>query len=482
MPVLGREGQFLLQEVEIPHEIGQTYSTEGSCMAVAKAGFVCFGEVNTPREVIRGKAERARKLLAEAGMELVVTDPVSDDPAGADVARAVAELGRGEFDLLILCVAGWIPSHAVVSVLTPFKHTPMLLWGLTGWVEDGRLITTADQAGTSALRKPMQDMGISFRYFYEVYDRPVRVDRIIRYARACRAARLLQGARIGQMGYRDMSLYGTMFDGVSLRARVGVEIEFFEMLEMVQRAEKARAEDVKAVVSHMEKDWVFKKPAAPETMRKAAAWYTAVRDKARERGWQAVSLIDVDGMKKLLGFPPAPIFTLLSEDPGICTVPENDSLGAVTQLMVRLLTGQIAAYFEFYEFMEDRVLVGVPDFVPREVVDGRITILPSAFGGFGEGLLNVSTVKTGRVTLCRLTHAGDRYAMHLVTGNAVTPRTWEECGWAPPAPQLPSLEVVLDSPVEQFAQKVLSQHYILAYGDVTTEVTELCRLLGVEMM
>ena len=145
-----------------------------------------------------------------------------------------------------------------------------------------------------------------------------------------------------------------------------------------------------------------------------------------------MSLIDVDGFKKLLGFPPSMIFTLLSEDPAICTVPENDSLGAVTQVMARMLTGQIAAYFEFYEFLQDRVLVGVPDFVPSEVVDGKVTVLPSRFGDFGEGVLNVSKVKTGRVTMCRLTATGDRYAMHMVTGEAVTPRDWEECGWAPP--------------------------------------------------
>ena len=84
----------------------------------------------------------------------------------------------------------------------------------------------------------------------------------------------------------------------------------------------------------------------------------------RERGYQGVSLIDVDGMKKLLNFPPAMVFMLLAEDPGVCTIPENDALGAVTQLIVRYLTGQAAAYLEFYEFMEDRVLAGVPDFVP----------------------------------------------------------------------------------------------------------------------
>jgi L-fucose isomerase-like protein len=451
-------------------------------MLAPKAGFVCFGEVNTPKAVIRGKAEEAKKNLRAAGLTLVTSDPVSDDPAGIDVARAVRDLSKEDFDLLILCVAGWIPSHAVIAVASPFRHLPMLLWGLAGWVEAGTLVTTADQAGTSALRRPMEDLGFRFRFFYEIYDRPARMERIVSYARACRAARMLQGARIGQMGYRDMSLYGTMFDGVSLRARVGVEMEFMEMLEMVQRADKATPGDVQQVVDHMNRDWNFLKPADPGTLRKGAAWYMAIRDKARERAWQAVSLIDVDGFKKLLGFPPAMIFTLLSEDPAICTVPENDSLGAVTQVMVRALTGQIAAYFEFYEFMEDRVLMGVPDFVPTEVVDGPLTVFPSRFGDLGEGVLNVSKVKTGPVTLARLTASGDRYAMHVVTGNAVSPRAWEECGWTPPAPHLPSLEIILDTPVEEFADKVLSQHYILAYGDAAAGMRELCRLLGIAML
>ncbi|HTO23800.1 MAG TPA: hypothetical protein VMQ10_15105, partial [Spirochaetia bacterium] len=153
-----------------------------------------------------------------------------------------------------------------------------------------------------------------------------------------------------------------------------------------------------------------------------------------------------------------------------------------TQVMVRALTGQIAPYLEFYEFMQDRVLMGVPDFVPREAVDGPLTVLPSRFGDFGEGILNVSRMKTGRVTLCRLTSSGDRYQLHMATGSAVTPRDWEECGWAPPAPKLAGLEVILDHPVEQFAARVMSQHYIVAYGDATAELSDLCALMGIEVL
>lgn len=193
-------------------------------------------------------------------------------------------------------------------------------------------------------------------------------------------------------------------------------------------------------------------------------------------------MIDVDGMKKLAKLPPSAIFMLLGDELDICTIPENDSLGSVTQLMTKYLTGQAAAYLEFYEFMEDRVLMGVPDYVPSEVVEGKVKVNPTSFGGFSEGLLNVSKVKTGRVTLCRLTSKGDKYSMHIVTGEAVAPRSWEEAGWAPPAPQLPSLEIILDTPVEDFAEKVLSQHYIISYGDNTGVLKDLCKILDIEVM
>ncbi len=450
-------------------------------MRKVRAGFVAFGEVNTPREIIERKAAAARRVLEGLDIELTAAAPVSDDPQGAEAERAIDELRVGEPDLLVVCVAGWIPSWAVVKVTDEFAHKPILLWGLSGWMEKGRLVTTADQAGTAALRKPLQDLGYRFKYVWESPGAAPRTVHVESFARAARAASLLRHAKVGMMGYRDMNLYGTMFDGVSLRRQVGVEVEFFEMLEMAQRAEKLDPAEVKGVVERVQRDWRFQKPAPEEILLAGVRHYLPIRDRVRERGYQAVSLIDVDGMKKLAGFPPAMVFMLLAEELGVCTIPENDALGSVTQLMVHFLTGQIAPYFEFYEFFEDRLLVGVPDFVPREVVDGEVTVTPTAFGGFGGGLLNVSRVKTGRVTLCRLTSTGDRYAMHILTGQAERPRGWEEAGWQPPAPQLPSLEIVPDVPVAEFAARVLSQHYILAYGDHTEALVDLCGLLGIEL-
>jgi len=72
--------------------------------------------------------------------------------------------------------------------------------------------------------------------------------------------------------------------------------------------------------------------------------YLAVSDLVRERGFQGVSLIDVDGVKKLLKFSPGLVLSLLADRRERDShTGEPTALGAVTQLIVRYLTGQVGA-------------------------------------------------------------------------------------------------------------------------------------------
>jgi L-fucose isomerase-like protein len=465
------------------HEISASSEAGIVQLPKIKAGFVGFGEVNSPRDLIERKITQAHERLEGLGVELVTTEPVHDDPAGQEEGRAREALGRQDFDLLIVCLAGWIPSHTVIDVISPFAHKPMVLWGLTGYYENGRLVTTADQAGTTALRDPMEAMGYKFKYIYDTPDDPYGSARkVLAFAEIARAISLLRGSRVGMMGYRDMRLYATLVDGVSLRRVIGTEVDVFEMLEVVQRMASKDEAEVKAIVDWLLAEWEFEGEIDRAAFDQPVRMYLAIKDLVAERGYQGISLIDVDGVKKLLKFAPGLVMSLLVDLEKVATIPENDAPGLITQLVVRYLTGQVGAYFEFYEFMKDRVLIGVPDFIPSAVADGKVRARIARFGLLSPGVLNISKVKTGRVTLCRLASRGERYKMHILTGEAIAPRRWEEAGWDQPAPQLPGLEVLLDDPVEDFARKVLGQHYILAYGDHREQLVDFCGLLGIEVI
>ena len=445
-----------------------------------KVAFLGFGEVNTPVDVIVRKCSVAEAALKAEGLDLASVYPIADDYEEKDVAKAVAALENENFDAVVVCIAGWIPTHAVLKVTEHYRHLPMVLWGLCGWYEEDRLVTTADQAGTTGLRATFEGLGYTFKYVYDIIGKKTRSDVVADYCQAAITAKQLLTDKVGMAGYRDMNLYGTLYDGLSLKKETGVEIETFEMLEIQQRYEKLTEEEKRDVVNNRILKWNFLKPANDDAMMMAAGYYLAVKQIAEERNYKAISLKDVDGMKKLCGFPPAPIFMLLSED-GYTTVPENDSLGAVTQLMMNRLTGQLAGYLEFYEFFDISVLAGVPDFVAADMVEGdTYTVIPAAFGALNQGILNVSKVKTGTVTMSRLTYMNGKYVMQMVLGVGQTPPKWEECGWDQPAPQLSALEIILLS-VERFADNVACQHYIITYGDNRAKIRNLCSILGIEV-
>ncbi len=451
-------------------------------MLELKIGFVGFGEVNLQKSIIDRKCADALSIIKSISNNVISTAPVSDDEKYIDCSRAVKELKAAEFDLLVVCIAGWIPTHAVIKVIDHFKHIPMLLWGLCGWKEDGKIISTADQAGTTALRFTMQALKYKFKFVYSILGQEPPVRKIEAYARACEAKTRLRDARIGSMGYRDMMLYGTMFDGVSIREKLGIEVEFFEMLEMDQRKAEASKDEIRESIKHLRATFDMPKSIMDEQLVPFVEYAIAIMKKIKERDYQAISLIDVDGMKKLAKLPPALIFMIIDASCKICTIPENDIMGSITQLMVHFVTGQIAAYGEFYEFFEESFIIGVPDFIPLEVTKGSPALHAAEFGLLSTSLLNVGKYKDGLVTLARLVCLDGKYSMHLLTGDAKQPPKWEESGWSKPAPELPSLEVFPHTSMEDFSGKVASQHIIICHGDNTESIRNLCYLLDIDVI
>ena len=446
-------------------------------------GFVCFGEVNTPIERLQMKHDEALAALQAKVENVVDGGLVIDDPAYETADAAYAKLAGLDLSCLVVCVAGWVPTHAVIRVTDHFRHVPMILWGLCGWKENGRIITTAEQAGTTALRPAFEALGYTFKYIYNIIGKEWPMEKITSYIAACRARYNLRSAKVGTMGYRDMLLYGTQFEGNSMRGQIGVEVEPYEMLEMVRTISALNVADIAEGIRFVRDNWVFKKECDDSVIEKGVQYALAILKKIQERGWEAITLLDVDGMKKLEGFPPAMVFMLLEHYCDILTIPENDIMGAVTQLIMKYITGQTVPYLEYYEFFENSMLIGVPDFVPQAATEGDVTVLPAAFGLLNASLLNVSKVKTGYVTCCRLFYLNGKYKMHMYTAEAKTPPAWNEFGWDDPAPQLPSLEVFPDScTVEEFAQNVSGQHVIVAYGNYAEAVRDFCNMMDIELV
>lgn len=81
---------------------------------MVKAAFVGFGEVNTPIDIIINKCKTAEENLKKEGLDLISVYPITDDYEEKDIKKAIDSLKGKDFDCLVVCIAGWIPTHAVV--------------------------------------------------------------------------------------------------------------------------------------------------------------------------------------------------------------------------------------------------------------------------------------------------------------------------------------------------------------------------------
>jgi L-arabinose isomerase len=136
-------------------------------------------------------------------------------------------------------------------------------------------------------------------------------------------------------GYRDMRLYGTLYDGVSLKAQIGPEIEHFDLLEIAQRMEQVSGEEISPIASALKQRWTFVREPRPGTVENSVRLFLALKAKIQDRGYQGFSYSDVDGIKKLMKFAPAGSLTCCTTKWISVPYRKTTVMGAVAQLMVK---------------------------------------------------------------------------------------------------------------------------------------------------
>jgi len=275
-----------------------------------------------------------------------------------------------------------------------------------------------------------------------------------------------------------MGSYTAGFDQTSLRSKIGVEVEDYEVHRLLLKATEVTDKEADDFITKTFKDWVINKEVVKEDLRKAAKVHLALKQIINERDFSAVSMKCVYGLPIYYGITPCIPLALVGEKiPVVC---ECDIFGLVTELMMDFVSEQRSYYLEFYDIFEDRLLMGVCGMIPKSALEDTPRVYKYAWGKL-TGLMTVGKVKLGKVTMARLAITGDRYTMHVVVAEAVKPRPWHEIGWQLDAPIYASLEIILGDKTKEFVRKILAQHYHFVYGDYSKELADLCMLLGIDL-
>lgn len=431
---------------------------------------VPFAYPDYPPQTVQAQIDASCRALAVAGLNVSCAPAVITDD---DVPPALHRLRQADYDLILALVVSWVEAPLFVATLRPFLKQPILLWSHTTFTQDGVGLTLGALPAAGVLRETLEEMEAVFEFVYGMPDNGALMTRIASFARSAAAVRALAQARVGLLGYASMGMYTGTIDHTRLRAQVGPEIDHLDQYEVVARCEQVSDAEVEAWMPSTE-SWQIGADVTADDLRKVLRMTVAVRHLAGERRWDALTIKCQYELSRTFGLAPCMPLSILGDEL-VCSC-EGDVPLVVSQLMLHYLTGEPTSYGDLHAVTDSHILWGACGFAPLSYAAGRPLI--SKHTALYAGLLNSSPYRPGRVTLARLSAGKGRFKMHIASGEAELPPPFHEVG----CPTYPFVNVALDVDPHAFMQRIGSQHYAIAYGDVRQELATVCRLLDIEVV
>jgi len=447
-------------------------------MKKLKTSLVGFFAYAYPEKKCKERIDAARKALEDAGVEVNFCGYFSDHNEESQVkVKELLDKTAFETTSITLVVSGWCESPPVFRVIANHMHMPILMWSLAAYRTDVGLISPAGAAGATGLNLALKIFGAKHYSLYDIVDKGMNVKEAVEFLKLADSIHNLRNTRVASIGYADMNLYSLMYDGTLIKKYTGIHVDNMDLINLKNEMEKVTEEEVKKFISDYRQKVEFVNEPTPHDLEILARSYIGINRIIDEKGYKGITLKCVLGMSSLMNFSPCMLESLIGDK--VDTICECDVMGMITQVIIKELTGTKAVFQEFYEFYENSMLVGACGFSPFSVCDEKCIKIQGHDWGEAGGIMNVSKLKTGKITFLRFYTVNGQMHCHLVTGNAKTPEKWQEDGWNGKGPNMPSLEITLDSDIEDFKDNVAGQHYIVAYGDISRLIKTYCKFTGI---
>ncbi|HID17663.1 TPA: hypothetical protein EYP26_05155 [Candidatus Bathyarchaeota archaeon] len=391
-----------------------------------------------------------------------------------DVEGVLNSLRRSDWDFLIATIVSWVEAPNVIAVLREFPHKPILLWSHTMFKDKDEMLTLGSMPGAGVIRETLEQMGFNFKFIWGMPKEEEVRREIGIFARAAHTVNRLSKSKIGLLGYASMGMYTGTFDHISVRTKIGPEIEHLDQYLVVKKISEVDDKEVEKLVSKVRDLWEISDKVTDDDLKGCMRMYLALKSIVNEFNWDALTVKCQYELSRYFGLAPCVPLSMLGEE--VTCSCEGDLPLLITQLMMHYITGEATTYGDVHNIDKKAILLGACGFAPFKLALGKPHV--DKHTALYQGLLNTTSYKKGRVTLARLAPDGEGYKMHIATGEAGPPEPFHEVG----CPPYPSMRVILDGNAQHFGRHLMSQHYAIVYGDIKKELIEMCNLMNIKVI
>lgn len=427
--------------------------------------FVPIARTTFDMQLAQANAALAQRTLQAAFADLHVVETLITD--AETLTQAIEQLRAAPISLIVVFQATFADSSAVVA-LAEASRVPLLLWAAPEPATGGRLRTNA-LCGINLAAFALKRRGLPYVFCHAAPDSPEAIRLAQRAAAAAEALLALRHAKIGVIGEHPQGFEPCAYDAERLRARFGVHVQPYALEDAFIAADRVPAERVTARYADLAAKLSNLTELNAVQVRGTLSFHEALRDHIAAERLHGVAVRCWPETFIKRDCAVCASSSLLCDD-GIPATCEADVHGVLSGLILQGVgatatfgADMVAADPEnntltFWHCGLAPLSMCAPNFVPRGALHSNRQ----------RPLLMEFPLKAGRVTIARLTQAGDSGDYRLIVGTGEmlsAPMQFSGTSgvFRPDSGAAHALQVIL--------QEGLDHHFTLAYGDFADALT-----------
>jgi len=437
-----------------------------------------FGYPGYPQKELAEKLDNSVTYLKSIGIDAVATPHIinlEDCQSAIDVAAS------GDYDYCIVLIGSWIECPNVLNIISAAQldRMPLLLWSHDNVYDEknDEYISFGSVAVAAVLRETFEEFGYCFKFVVGNDNDEALTKSITDFDRAAKCIKRLQNTRIGMIGYASMGMYTGLGDHIKIKKLLGTEVVHLDQYTLINKAtamDPKRIEEYKPV---MQSEWNIAEDISDEDINKTIAFYLALKDLVKEHKLDGVTVKCQYELSIEYGFTPCVALSILgAEMPVSC---EGDVYMLLTQMILGYISGETTTYGDVLAFQGNSIISAACGFAPRCFLNAARPCIKRHTALYS-GLLVTTGIKGDMIaTVGRIANCGDGLKMHVLQGKTEELNNFHEID----CPSYPGARIhLLNKTGEEFANEVMSQHYVMVFNDYTDAVKLLCEMKGIKIV
>ena len=437
-----------------------------------------FGYPGYPQKELAEKIDNSVNYLKEIGIDVAVAPSIitlNDCQAAIDLANSA------DYDYCIMLIASWIESPNVLNIISAagLDKMPILLWSHDNVYDEkiDEYISFGSVAVAAVLRETFEEFEYCFKFVVGNDFDPALTKQITDFDRAAKCIKKLQNTRIGMVGYASMGMYTGLGDHIKVKKLLGTEVVHLDQYTLVCRAEamdKSRIEEYKPV---MKSEWNIAEDVTEADIEKTIAFYLALKDLVKEHKLDGITVKCQYELSIEYGFTPCVALSILgAEMPVSC---EGDVYMLLTQMVLNYISRDTTTYGDILAFQGDSIISAACGFAPRCFLNAARPCIKRHTALYS-GLLVTTGIKGDMpATVGRIANYKDGLKMHVLKGKTEELNNFHEID----CPPYPGARIhLLNKSGADFANEIMSQHYVMVFDDYVDAVELFCNLKGIKII